>query len=972
IKAEYKNNNDFELVQNTYINLQTQKQEKADAPQFLLAEQSVSNFTNNYLVVGEQHELIKSLLPQTNETGLPAQLTSTASKAEFVNWLKACTAFFAVKVTDMGKEGENKADSIHPLMQPIIDWRKEKDKVNLNKLFEHDKIRQINYNKNYFPAYSSSYKEVARELIEAGSYLISDLKTILRNTATAHNSSRNEALENYEAKQGKHLRREKLMKSAYGTFKSVKAVFKTDEQAEKANAFNPSTGQAQTSVYPLELFIEQFSENDFSLHLLLSDDEENNLHVDGSDIHECMDRLAYYQDSLPDGTIYYYNPFETGQYANTNRYTQRVEGHLKASDVFGYVTLGLTVLAALPTGGTSLLIAGSAYAGVASSACFLYERNAVGQLTQKDVLLESGNIVASLLPGINVLARAGAFTKLSSRLAGFERAAAAHKVLQLTAVVDLGVVAANAITLTQDIIDQLADVDQAVKEGRTTEAEASAMRHRIIMQAIFTGSFIILAAKGDAEDLSKKFPHTDAAGIRYREETVNGLLVREYESGRQVNVMPDGSIRELSPVKKSVTQSPEHNRPYSVHTDGKGNYIKKYTDTGEQINISKQQFDTAGGTEKGHYKVSRETGSNGQSIYKRTNLDSGTQEVIGENVFRKGKIKSYIQTDPPNQAKHLDAPEIEPNIVAKATTPDGHTIKVAKTGDIGICSECTDLREEFAEELVDNADLDEKLDSICAETDPKQKALLAAEFRQKLLAERWKRNPFREDQLTRRTVGDVEYLDVQLDDGRKVTLKKDADGNWKVERWSGGAPTMMNEEVLGRLPLTVKNQVINDTVLKISKQIQFGGPIIKRDGIELYILGRVDGGEYAGTMFINFQANAKKIDLKIITTPIPKEWRSLPIIEQNKKYWELVNKPFIDEAIASGADIRFIHDPRLPENQFNIVDNLPEKYDNQKIFKEKAKEEGLKKIETFAKMEYDYLVSLGYYLDELTGLMKKK
>jgi hypothetical protein len=66
------------------------------------------------------------------------------------------------------------------------------------------------------------------------------------------------------------------------------------------------------------------------------------------------------------------------------------------------------------------------------------------------------------------------------------------------------------------------------------------------------------------------------------------------------------------------------------------------------------------------------------------------------------------------------------------------------------------------------------------------------------LEERWKRNPFREDQLTRRTVGDVEYIDVQLDDGRKVTLKKDADGNWKVERWSGGAPTMMNEEVLGR------------------------------------------------------------------------------------------------------------------------------------------------------------------------------
>jgi hypothetical protein len=43
--------------------------------------------------------------------------------------------------------------------------------------------------------------------------------------------------------------------------------------------------------------------------------------------------------------------------------------------------------------------------------------------------------------------------------------------------------------------------------------------------------------------------------------------------------------------------------------------------------------------------------------------------------------------------------------------------------------------------------------------------LLAAEFRQKLLAERWKRNPFREDQLSRRTVGDVEYIDIKLDNG---------------------------------------------------------------------------------------------------------------------------------------------------------------------------------------------------------------
>ncbi|MCA6364004.1 MAG: hypothetical protein IM638_13270, partial [Bacteroidetes bacterium] len=62
-----------------------------------------------------------------------------------------------------------------------------------------------------------------------------------------------------------------------------------------------------------------------------------------------------------------------------------------------------------------------------------------------------------------------------------------------------------------------------------------------------------------------------------------------------------------------------------------------------------------------------------------------------------------------------------------------------------------------------------------------------------------KRNPFREDQLSRRTVGDVEYIDIKLDNGQKITLKKDANGNWKVER-STGKPTMMDAEILGRVP----------------------------------------------------------------------------------------------------------------------------------------------------------------------------
>ncbi len=117
---------------------------------------------------------------------------------------------------------------------------------------------------------------------------------------------------------------------------------------------------------------------------------------------------------------------------------------------------------------------------------------------------------------------------------------------------------------------------------------------------------------------------------------------------------------------------------------------------------------------------------------------------------------------------------------------------------------------------------------------------------------------------------------------------------------------------------------------------------------------------------------ADGIEVKILTTPMPTGagWDNLTIIEKNTKYWNEINKLYIDNAIANGGDIRFIHDPRLEKNIRNLVADLPTNTLKQQQFKAKALAEGLMEIPTFTKMEYDYLISKGYLIQP-NGLMIK-
>lgn len=156
--------------------------------------------------------------------------------------------------------------------------------------------------------------------------------------------------------------------------------------------------------------------------------------------------------------------------------------------------------------------------------------------------------------------------------------------------------------------------------------------------------------------------------------------------------------------------------------------------------------------------------------------------------------------------------------------------------------------------------------------------------------------------------------------------------------------------------------------IEIRQPIEFGGDLMKRKEVDLYVLGRTKGskvegglGRYAGTL------NLKNIDqIQTIQQGIPKriiDKYPNSYIDQTKAYWEEINGPWLDEAIENGSDFRFIHDPRLEKN---AVHQLTEK--ERLKFPELFK--NIKEHKTYLYFEYNYLLKKGYVLHE-NGLMIK-
>jgi len=148
--------------------------------------------------------------------------------------------------------------------------------------------------------------------------------------------------------------------------------------------------------------------------------------------------------------------------------------------------------------------------------------------------------------------------------------------------------------------------------------------------------------------------------------------------------------------------------------------------------------------------------------------------------------------------------------------------------------------------------------------------------------------------------------------------------------------------------------------------VALGSDIIRRHGKDLGILGRVNPAGSPGTLQVGLAASQNNIPVKILTTAPNPNYANLHPLDQIQKYWDEINKPFIDDLIAKGDDIRLIHDPDLITNQWNLVSEMADG-----PFKTACINANLTQVRPYLWFENEYLKSLGYNLDRITGLLKK-
>ena len=203
-------------------------------------------------------------------------------------------------------------------------------------------------------------------------------------------------------------------------------------------------------------------------------------------------------------------------------------------------------------------------------------------------------------------------------------------------------------------------------------------------------------------------------------------------------------------------------------------------------------------------------------------------------------------------ATHENAPAIpgeEPHIAGKAQTAEGHTIKVNREGEIGICSICEIIRKEFAVELEKHLEIKQELDQIYLEPDPQVKAEKAAEIQSRLLALRnasvtVQKEYWKEEQIVY-TAGNPEYIKLtMIDDPLQVfTLRRDEGGDWYVIKRSEAARLknkLMDTEIVARVPERFRAELHDNKSISISDEID--STIDKLRGKAVYELNNT--GEY--------------------------------------------------------------------------------------------------------------------------------
>jgi hypothetical protein len=105
--------------------------------------------------------------------------------------------------------------------------------------------------------------------------------------------------------------------------------------------------------------------------------------------------------------------------------------------------------------------------------------------------------------------------------------------------------------------------------------------------------------------------------------------------------------------------------------------------------------------------------------------------VVEETTSTKPPVSAETASN--GRSTHADKPEVEPGVVAKEQTADGHEIKVLKDGRVVRCSDCAEIRNKYANELNQHPELDKRLKEIeKIAADPQEKARQAQQLEQEL------------------------------------------------------------------------------------------------------------------------------------------------------------------------------------------------------------------------------------------------
>ena len=204
-------------------------------------------------------------------------------------------------------------------------------------------------------------------------------------------------------------------------------------------------------------------------------------------------------------------------------------------------------------------------------------------------------------------------------------------------------------------------------------------------------------------------------------------------------------------------------------------------------------------------------------------------------------------------------------------------------------------------------------------------------------------------------------IDLNLYESPAVISGRSSNGTSEAEKksWSfEGVSTDTNKpKSLSSEPAVVE--------VYVSPMAEFGGKIMKKKDVPLCVLGKV--GTTVNTLSVRKAADEQKIPgVLVLNIPFPEDaaWKSNSYEAQTKRYWEETNKPFLVNALAQNAEIRWIVDPRLDKYKYAKKPDGA-KFDTTKDGKNIAK------VLSYTHFEYQYLLSQGYALDAATGIMRK-